>query len=72
MLFLGKGKISQFNIWSSSINQTDLLAEIMTYKNSCNLKATADILSWKEFENINAEFLFKHMPSECDGKLTDT
>lgn len=33
----------------------------------CNLQSTGDILSWKTFEDINFEDMFKNIPSSCDG-----
>lgn len=39
----------------------------MTNKKMCNLQSTGDILSWKTFEDINFEDMFKNIPSSCDG-----
>lgn len=63
----GKGKISQLNVWSTmDTDQRDALSNIMKNKKSCIAKRVGDIVSWKEFENINFDSTFKHIPSECD------
>ncbi|XP_078337815.1 uncharacterized protein LOC111100868 [Crassostrea virginica] len=63
----GKGKVSQLNMWSSrDVNHEDKLTAIMTTKRNCSLLSTGDIVSWKEFENVNLDFVFKQFPSDCD------
>lgn len=63
----GKGKLSQLNLWSTmGTNQRDALSNIMKSKMSCSVQSFGDILPWKEFENINFDSTFKHIPSECD------
>ena len=57
-------------MWSSrDVNHEDKLTAIMTTKRNCNLLSTGDIVSWKEFENVNLDFVFKQFPSDCDGML---
>lgn len=63
----GKGKLSQLNVWSTmNTNQQDALPEIMKQKMTCSAQSFGDILPWKEFEDINFDSTFKHIPSECD------
>lgn len=65
--FYGKGKVSQFNIWSKNRENSNVsLLNIVKGSRSCFLHSFGDILSWKQFENIHFENTFKLIPSECD------
>ncbi|XP_062573264.1 uncharacterized protein LOC134235178, partial [Saccostrea cucullata] len=64
--FHGKGKVSQFNIWSNNTENTNPSLLESVKKRSCFLHNVGDILSWKQFENTHFERTFKQIPSECD------
>lgn len=54
MYTIGKGKLSQLNVWSSmNTNQPDALSYVLENGRSCGAQVFGDILPWKKFENID-------------------